>query len=344
MHKLSKQALDRQADQIEQLLEEHRIQGRISGGTVSPRLIQYNFEPAMGVRISRVARLSEEIAMALGSRNVRINRSGGAIAIQVPRSNPEPVRLLKLCQNLASVPPYTAVLGIDDGGHPLLLRLNAPDVSHVLIAGTTGSGKTAMARTLMMSLAIFNDPQKLRFVLIDPKRRGFYSLAQCPHSIAQVADDVASAIVQLESTIREMEVRDRKGHSEPLWVVAVDELADLIQTGGKSVEKMLARLAQRGREAGLHLVACTQKPTAAMIGSSMKANFPVRLVGSTASKDEARIASGVLDSGAEKLDGKGDFLLIARGESIRFQAGWVGPEDFETFTSSMQETQAYSRR
>jgi S-DNA-T family DNA segregation ATPase FtsK/SpoIIIE len=112
--------------------------------------------------------------------------------------------------------------------------------------------------------------------------------------------------------------------------VAVDELADLLQTGGKEVEGLLTRLAQRGREAGIHLVACTQKPTAALIGGSMKANFPVRLVGAVASRDEARYATGLRESGAEKLEGKGDFLLVARGESVRFQAAWFGPEDLTT--------------
>jgi S-DNA-T family DNA segregation ATPase FtsK/SpoIIIE len=115
-----------------------------------------------------------------------------------------------------------------------------------------------------------------------------------------------------------------------LLIVAIDELADLLQTGGKEVEMLITRLAQRGREAGIHLVACTQKPTAALIGGSMKANFPVRLVGAVASRDEARYATGMRDSGAEKLEGKGDFLLIARGDALRFQAAWFGPEDLAT--------------
>ena len=100
-----------------------------------------------------------------------------------------------------------------------------------------------------------------------------------------------------------------------------------MQTGGKPVEDALTRLAQRGRQAGIHLVACTQKPTAALIGAAMKANFPVRLVGATASKDEARYATGIKDSGAEKLEGKGDFLLVARGDALRFQAAWLGRDD-----------------
>src|SRR5690606_16378833 len=127
-----------------------------------------------------------------------------------------------------------------------------------------------------------------------------------------------------------MERRDKAGSNSPTLVVAVDELADLLQTGGQATEALLTRLTQRGREAGIHLVACTQKPTAALIGGAMKANFPVRLVGAVASRDEARYATGMRDSGAEKLEGKGDFLLIARGDAMRFQAAWFGPEDLAT--------------
>ncbi len=136
-----------------------------------------------------------------------------------------------------------------------------------------------------------------------------------------------AAVERLRWLVAEMERRDQTGENRPALVVAVDELADLLQTGGAAVEAMLTRLAQRGREAGVHLVACTQKPTAALIGGAMKANFPVRLVGAVASRDEARYATGVTESGAEKLAGKGDFLLVAKGEALRFQAAWVGAED-----------------
>ncbi len=139
--------------------------------------------------------------------------------------------------------------------------------------------------------------------------------------------DSRAAHNALLSVIQEMEARDREQRNRPLLVVAVDELADLLQTGGKQVETALTRLAQRGREAGIHLLACTQKPSAALIGSAMKANFPVRLVGAVASRDEARYATGLADSGAEKLEGRGDFMLVAKGEALRFQAAWIGDEE-----------------
>jgi S-DNA-T family DNA segregation ATPase FtsK/SpoIIIE len=159
-----------------------------------------------------------------------------------------------------------------------------------------------------------------------------------------MATDGPSAIARLRWLVQEMERRDAAQVSLPVLVVAVDELADLLQTGGSEVEALLTRLSQRGREAGIHLVAATQKPTAALIGAAMKANFPVRLVGAVASRDEARYASGITDSGAEKLEGKGDFLLITKGEQVRFQAAWLGPNDLNEITEALVTGQRTSRR
>jgi len=233
---------------------------------------------------------------------------------------------------------------MDEQGFPLLLRLTAPDVAHVLIAGTTGSGKTALARTLLTSLAMHNHQGQLQLILIDPKGRGFGPLAGLPHVLNGVQNTPEAALGCLGWLVREMERRDAEKVSAPVLVVAVDELADLIQTGSKGVEECLTRIAQRGREAGIHLVACTQKPTAALIGGAMKANFPVRLVGAVAGADEARYASGISDSGADKLEGKGDFLLVARGSPLRFQAAWLGPQDLSTVTRELRSGNRTSRR
>jgi DNA segregation ATPase FtsK/SpoIIIE-like protein len=154
----------------------------------------------------------------------------------------------------------------------------------------------------------------------------------------------AEGAARLAQVVAEMERRDQARQRTPLLVVAVDELADLLQTGGKEVEGLLTRLAQRGREAGIHLVACTQKPTAGLIGGAVKANFPVRLVGLVAGSDEARYATGVSNSGAEKLDGKGDFLLVAGGEVVRFQAAWLGRNDMEVVVSELWQGSRNSRR
>lgn len=322
-----RRTLEQQSDRIEAVLARHKVHGRITGGTITPRFVQFKLAAQVGTKVSKVAALAEEIALALGTREARVYRQGGDINVEVPRRQAEPVRLLHLCQRLSFVPAMTAVLGVEENGTPLLLRLTAPDVSHVLIAGTTGSGKTALARTLLTSLTMCNRQGDIQLILIDPKGRGFGPLACLPHVLGGVARTEEAAIKRLHWLIREMERRDRENVSRPVLVLAVDELADLLQTGGKKVEAMLTRLAQRGREAGIHLLGCTQKPTAQYIGGGMTANFPVRLVGSVASKDEARYATGVANTGAEKLEGKGDFLLVARGEVVRFQSAWLGPKD-----------------
>ena len=319
--------LNAQADAIDALLAQHRVQARVKGGTVTPRFVQFHVVPEPGAKVRQVTALADEIALTLGKREARVYRRGGEINVEIPRAKSEPVRLLPLTDRLTTIPPYTAVLGLEENGTPLLVRLPAPDVAHILIAGTTGSGKTALARTLLTSLAMHNRQSQVQLILMDPKGRGFGPLARLPHVLGDVVADPKSAVARLHWLVEEMERRDRSQVNRPLLVVAVDELADLLQTGGVVVESLLTRLSQRGREAGIHLVACTQKPTAALIGGAMKANFPVRLVGAVAGKDEARYATGLADSGAEKLEGKGDFMLVVKGEVVRFQAAWLGPHD-----------------
>lgn len=340
-----KRTLNMQADCIEAVLARHKVNGRVEGGTVTPRFIRFQLTTQMGTKVNKVAALAEEIALALGMREARVYRQNGGINVEVPLAKAEPVRLLPLCQRLQTIPPATAVLGVEGSGTPLLLRLTAPDVAHVLVAGTTGSGKTALVRTLLTSLAMHNRQGELQLVLIDPKGgRGFGPLTKLPHVLGAMTTTPEEAIARLRWLVQEMERRDREQVSRPVLIVAVDELADLLQTGGREVEALLTRLSQRGREAGIHLVAATQKPTAALIGAAMKANFPVRLVGAVASRDEARFASGITDSGAEKLEGKGDFLLVTKGEQVRFQAAWLGPKDLTAIAHNLATGQRTSRR
>ena len=333
----SRAQLNRQADGIEAVLRQHKLRSYVDGGAVLPRVVQFELAVAPGTKVRKIAALSEEIALALGTKHARVHRRGRRIIVEVPRTHVETVHLLPISERVGPLPAATAILGVDDSGQPLVLRLASPDVAHCLLAGTTGSGKTALARSLLVSLALHNAPRDLHLVLIDPKGgRGFNPLADLPHVQGGVYIDAAAVDHVLDDVVKEMERRDREELSHPVLVVAVDELADLLQTGGKRVEAMLTRLAQRGRQAGIHLVACTQKPTAKLIGSAMKANFPTRLVGAVASRQEASYATGMPDSGAEKLTGRGDFLLIAKGESIRFQAAWLGPEDLARAVRSIR--------
>ncbi|MCB0072138.1 MAG: DNA translocase FtsK [Caldilineaceae bacterium] len=330
-----RRTLEMQANQIEAVLAKHKVSSHVRGGTVTPRYVRFHLVAETGTRVAKVAQLTEEIAMALGERNARIFRRGGEINVEIPNHAPEPVRLLPLCARLRRLPPVTAVLGLDENGTPLLVRLPAPDVTHVLVVGTTGSGKTALMRTLLTSLAMHNRQGDVQLILIDPKQRGLGPLHRLPHVLGAVDATPEAVAARLTWLVAEMERRDRLGLARPALVVAIDELADLLQTGGAPVEQALTRLSQRGREAGIHLVACTQKPTSAIIGGALKANFPVRLVGAVASKEEARYATGVSDSGAEKLEGKGDFLLVAKGDVVRFQSAWLGPGDLVQITTRL---------
>ena len=337
--------LNRQADRIETVLASHRVPARVQGGTISPRWVRFNISPALGARIATVRNLSEELALALGAQDVRVARVGDELTVEMPRIDAEPVRMLALMRSVANMPPLTACLGVADDGRPLLLRLPSPDVAHVLVAGTTGSGKTELMRTLILSLALTNRQSKLQIALIDPKRRGFAPLAGLPHVLDDVAATPEAIRALLLKLTAEMERRDHDGISSPHIVVAVDELLDVLAMdgpgggqrsgAGKEIEGALTRIAQRGREAGLHLVAGAQKPSSAVLGPMLKANFPTRLVGRVGSAEDARVATGLAGSGAEKLLGRGDFLAVAAGQTVRFQAAWTPTQDWNQIVSRL---------
>jgi len=330
----TREYLNFQADRIERVLASHRVPVRVHGGAISPRWIRFLLTPAFGAKISTVRNLSEELALALGAQDIRVAREGESLALEMPRPDAEPVRLFPLLKSISTLPLLSTCLGLAEDGRPLLMRLPAADVAHVLVAGMTGSGKTELMRTMIVSLALTNRQSKLQIALIDPKSRGFMPLAGLPHLIDQVASDAASTLALLEKLIVEMERRDQENISSPHIVIAVDELLDVLAAGGKQVEMALTRIAQRGREAGLHLIAGAQKPSSAALGPMLKANFPVRLVGRVGSTDDARVAAGVSGTGAEKLLGHGDFLAVASGQVVRFQAAWIPTKDWAQLVST----------
>lgn len=336
--------LNAQADKIEQILWSHGLVARVWGGVVTPRLVRFNLTLAPGVigrstssSLHRLTALADDLALALGVSQCRVQRQGAQVCLEVPREEGGgDLPFFALAEGLGiTPPPFTALLGLGEDGTPLLLRLSSPEVAHVLIAGTTGSGKTELARTIAAGLARWNPPTRvdgrppLRLVLVDPKGRAFRDFAGLPHLVFPVVTEIGEALERLEGLVAEMERRDRAGTCEPRLVVFVDELADLLQTGGKRAQGALVRLVQRGREAGIHVVACTQRPAAVVIGGLLKANFPCRLVGRVTSTEDARIATGLKGSGAERLQGRGDFLLVVQGEMRRLQVARVRPEDIK---------------
>jgi S-DNA-T family DNA segregation ATPase FtsK/SpoIIIE len=325
--------LEYQANQIEIVLASHKISSRVIGGTVTPRFVQFHLAPSLGTRIRRIKSLREEIALSLGASSCRIFRKGGLINIELPREDAKTVKLLPLMKMLPRIPPCTAVLGIDEGGTPLLVMIPSPDVAHILIAGMTGCGKTELARTMIASLAMKNRLSQVQIALIDPKGRGFSVFDGLPHLLFPVLEKSEEILSVLKRLVKEMERRDEERVSEPRIVIFIDELSDLLLVGGKEMGMILTRLIQRGRGAGIHLVACTQKPMASTIGSLVKSNFPVRIVGSVTSPEDAKVASGISGTGAEKLLGRGDFLLVTKGQTLRFSAAYISQAEIREIIS-----------
>jgi S-DNA-T family DNA segregation ATPase FtsK/SpoIIIE len=343
--------LDQQADRIEMLLQDHRAPARVTGGNVTPRWIQFLLQPAPGIKINKVEALSREIAVALGAPTARVRSEGGAVRVEVPRPDPQPIDLMRLLTRLPAsrIPLGTAVLGLADDGAPLLVRLPSPDVAHVLVAGTTGSGKTALVQTMIISLALLHHRRQVQFVLIDLKGRAFESLADLPHLLRPIVTQPDQAVDALTDMVKLMEARDQSRVTEPHIVIVIDELTDLIPSGGPAILENLTRLVQRGREAGLHVVAATQKPTSAMLDSIVtpsgpppqsggygRDNFPVRLIGRVTSADDARVAAGIGGTGAEKLTGRGDFIAITGPGTIRFQSAYISLDQMTAATQQLK--------
>lgn len=210
-----------------------------------------------------------------------------------------------------------------DDGAPLLLRLSSPDVAHVLISGATGTGKTAMCQAMLVSLVMRHRRSHLQLVLIDSRQRVFVPFAQLPHLLRPVITSATEATDALNDLVRLMESRERSGQADPRIVVVLDDLADLMQAGGRTLSEPLMRLAQRGREAGLHVVACTKELSSQAMGTLIRTGFPTRLVGKVASADHAHMAAGIGGTGAEKLAGRGDFICVVTGRVVRFQSAHV---------------------
>ena len=334
---LTRQLLEEQADRIESVLAHHKVDAYVSGGTISPRWIRFTIEAGPGTKVGKVKSLAEELALALDVLQVRVARDGGMLALEVPLDQPEPIHLLHLLEDVPALPPVTAVLGMSVDGYLHTLDLTAPEVTHVLVSGATGSGKTVLLRSLLLSLALYNRQAHLQLVLIDPKKRGFTPLDGLPHLLHPIAYEAIDAEAVLGQVVAEMERRDREGAPPtPHIVVAVDEVADLLMTSSKNVERYLIRIAQRGREAGIHLVLSTQKPSADAIPSALKANFPARLVGKVSSGQDALVASGVPGTNAELLMGVGDFLAVVGGQTTRFQAAYSDILDMQRIHDRLQ--------
>ncbi|MBN1485191.1 MAG: DNA translocase FtsK [Chloroflexia bacterium] len=328
--------LEQHADRIEQFCQARRLWVQVQGGVVTSRLICFHLTLDPRVPLRKLMALQEDLALALNAPSARIARREGTLALEIPRPQPAAVHLVRLQASLPPLPSGTALLGRDEQGSPLLLRFTSPDISHLLVAGTTGSGKTALARTILSSLALAHDPDDLRFLLIDPKGIGLRPFRGLPHLIAPPLRNGEEAVQRLQWLTEEMLWREQHGVRCPRVLAAVDEVADLL-TFAPDCADLLTRLAARGRESGIHLLLCTQKPSAEAIGSMLRANLPCRLVGRVVSAQEAVLAAGIKGTNAERLLGRGDFLLVAGGEAVRFQAAYISSEEIQTMVEMFRE-------
>jgi S-DNA-T family DNA segregation ATPase FtsK/SpoIIIE len=318
--------LELRADMVEGILGAHRTPGRVTGGTVGPRLIRFYVQPAPHVRFASIQRLSEDLALGLRVPQVRLSRGVEGVILEFDHPDPRPVTLTGVLQEVLPLPVATALLGLNEHSTPLLARLPSPDVAHILISGTTGCGKSVLLRTIAASLLIGNTSEVVRLLLIDPKGRTFPPSFNAAHLVRPVITEPQAAVEALHSLVRLLTVRDQRGETLPRIVVCIDELADLVMSGD-GVSAPLERLVQRGREAGLHLIAATQRPSAAILSGIVRANFPLRVVGKVVSAEDARIAAGRGGTGAERLQGRGDFLAVCGEQTTRFQAAYSTTQD-----------------
>ena len=316
---------------------------------VGPTVTQYSLKPAKGIKLSRITTLSNDLSLSLAAHPIRIEApipGKALVGIEVPNQKVAMVSLREILES----PEYKTrkhnlmfALGKDVGGKVWFADL--PKMPHLLIAGTTGSGKTVCVNTLILSLLYQNSPETLRFIMVDPKRVELTLYNGIPHLLTPVITDPAKTVAALKWTIGEMERRFdalaaagnrditsyNNTHKEkmPYIVFVVDELADLMAMAASEVEAGIIRIAQMARAVGIHLVVATQRPSVDVITGLMKANIPARIAFSVASSIDSRT---ILDSpGAEKLLGRGDMLFLTAelSKPLRIQGAFVSEEEMK---------------
>ena len=296
-----------------------KVQAIIAPAWDGPQIMAFTASLPMGERPEAIEALDGALAMAAGADNCRIARTGGRLLIELPKPPAErkPLKALRL-EHIAP-PTSTAVCaGIATGGAPVWIDIADERTAHLLIGGTTGSGKSVLLKWLIYRLVMQNATDTLRLILLDPKRFELREFAQVPHlahPITSAPLDVARVLSWVGS---ELERRAETGRNRPRLVVAIEEVADL-SASNRDMIGLIARIAQIGRALGIHLVASTQQPGAKSLGDSL-VNFPARCLGRVASSTLAYGAAGRKQTGADALLGRGDFLLVAAGETTRFQA------------------------
>jgi len=343
-------------ERLEAAFQSFGVNVRISNTTRGPSVTRYEAELDPGVKLNKLTSLADDIALSLGASGVRIAAMPNMIStvgIEVPNKNISNVHLrdvIESSQFSGAKSKLTFAIGMDISGEPIVG--DVPKLPHMLVAGTTGSGKSVCLNSIILSILYKASPDDVRFIMIDPKMVEFKVYNNIPHLLVPVVTDVKKAAGALQwatfemmkrytlfadSNARDLDgynqiARKSKGEQEPLpqIIVVIDELADLMMMAAKEVEESVCRVAQMGRAAGIHLIIATQSPRADVITGLMKANIPSRIAFKVSSALESRI---ILDPGqnADKLVGNGDMLYAPTGSAkpMRLQGTWVSDKERE---------------
>ena len=362
-------ALTDTATKLQKTLYSFGVSAKVENVSVGPAITRYELKPAEGVRVSKIANLADDIALNLAAETIRIEApipGKQAVGIEVPNKEKESVHLREVLeseefQNNKS--KLTVALGKDVAGNIQLADI--AKMPHVLIAGSTGSGKSVCINTIISSIIYNAKPSEVKLVMVDPKVVELSVYNGIPHLLIPVVTDPKKAAGALAWAVQEMDdrynkfaskgVRDLKGYNKaiekeggigklPQIVIIVDELADLMMVAAKDVEEAICRLAQKARAAGMHLVIATQRPSVDVITGLIKANIPSRIAFAVSSQVDSRT---ILDSvGAEKLLGKGDMLFFPSGapKPIRVQGAFISDEEVEKVVDFIKQngTATYS--
>jgi len=363
-HSIEESELDDKIGHLISKLSNFRIDGDVVRTYAGPVVSTFEFKPAANVKVSKILNLQDDLAMALSAETIRIQApipGKDVVGIEIPNDTVDTIYLRELLDSplfKESSSPLTIALGKDIVGKPFVTDLKK--LPHLLIAGTTGSGKSVGINAMILSLLYKNSPDKLRLLMIDPKMLEFSTYNDIPHLLTPVITKPKEAIVALNNMVNEMErryelmaetrtknienyntkVEKEGGEFFPYIVVIIDELADLMMTSGKDVELSIARLAQKARACGIHLIVATQRPSVDVVTGLIKANLPSRISYRVNSKIDSKI---ILDQmGAESLLGRGDMLFTPPGSTglVRLHAPWATEDEIENIVEFIKDQRA----
>lgn len=364
---------------IRSTLAEFGIEVEMEGANIGPRVTQYTMRPPQGVNLSKIVSRDKELALNLATDKIRIEApipGTRSVGVEIPNTKAAEVRLRGVLESeewRKATNPLTFAVGKDISGRAVVADLGK--MPHLLIAGTTGSGKSVMTNTLITSLLYRNAPSDMKLIIVDPKQVEMVQYNDIPHLLTPIITTVDKSLSAMKWAVNEMERRytvfaeesvkkiedynkkmakksvvmaDKDGNEQkhdggkmPYIVIVVDEMADLMMQAGKDLEHEILRIAQKGRAAGLHLVLATQRPEVKVITGRIKANVPGRIAFAVGSQVDSRVMIDM--AGAEKLLGKGDMLMLTTemmGKPRRVQGAWTSDEDAEKVTDFLRRQMA----